>query len=175
MGIPSTEMPTSPAHDHSIPPSELPAIFGKWVSEYYHHDDLHTSIFPTISRTEILSRFAYHPPFSPRPSEQATVERMSLDTLVAVADLEWTSQAHMPLPIDFDHRIYAKNLRVALMRDVLQSVRFELVWCQMSPPDTAYASWCLADAIKSLRNSRDVRMWTFEGANHFVSHIEHPP
>lgn len=171
MGVPSpplTEI-SSPLRDPDIPPSELPVQFAKWVSGYYHHDALHTSIFSTISRTELLSRSMQHSPSSPPPSEQATIERMSLDTLAAVADIEGIGRSHLPVASKIDHNIYAKNLRAALVPNALRNVRFELVWCEMSIPDTGYASWALVNTMKELSNPRNVRMWTFEGANHFVS------
>lgn len=177
MGVPSpplTEI-SSPLRDSSIPPSELSVQFARWVSGYYHHDALHSSLFPTLPRSDLISRFAQSPLASPPPNEQATMERMSPEVLAEVADFEGTNRSHIPIASKIDHEVYGKNLRAALLQNALRSMRFELVWCQMSPPDTAYASWCLADTIKSLRNSRDVRMRTFEGANHFVSHNEHLP
>ena len=118
-----------------------------------------------------------HPPPLPPPSEQATVERMSPETLAAVADVDGINRSHIPILSQVDHNVYAKNLRAALVPQALRSVRFELVWCEMSVPDTGYASWVLADTMKKLSDPRNVRMWTFEGVNHFVSFFpmnQHP-
>lgn len=175
MGVPSpplTEI-SSPLRDPDIPPSELATQFARWVSGYYHHDALHTSIFSTISRSELLSRSMQHPPPSPPPSEQATVERMSPETLAAVADVDGINRSHIPILSQVDHNVYAKNLRAALVPQALRSVRFELVWCEMSVPDTGYASWVLVNTMKELSDPRNVRMWTFEGVNHFVSSSSH--
>lgn len=168
---PSLEEIWSPLRDVSVAPSELGVAFATWVSGYYHHDQLHTSIFPNLSRAEILSRLAQHPPSSPPPSERPTIGRMTPETLASVADLEGTNRSHIPIADGLDRNVYAKNLRAALLQHVLRDVRFELVWCEMALPDTGFASWLLADKVKELdsNNPRSVRMWTFEGSNHFVS------
>lgn len=168
MGAPRVETIKIPFSSPSVPlSSELPRLFAKWVSAYYPHDTLHTSLFATISFTELLSRLAQDP--SSSPSQRATVDRMSPEALKAVIDVEETDRWHTPFSGRLDHEAFADNLRAALVDNVLHNTRFELVWCQMSTASTAYAAWFLAKMIKELNNAREIRMWTFEGANHFVS------
>lgn len=163
--LPFPRQLSSPLQDPTMSIEELPTVFARWVSGYYPHGDLDTSLFSTMSETEVFSRFEPRPSVSP----QATTDRMSPETFAKVIDIEGVTRSHMPFISKIDTKIYANNLRAALLSNVLRGARFEFVWCPLSPPVMGYASWALSHTLKEIEVTRGVRMQTFKGANHFVS------
>ena len=111
---------------------------------------------------------------NPNPPEEelATLNRISPETYAQIADVEGALRSHIPL-LHIDRTIYEKNLREALggTSNIWPRVRFEEVWCAMSPSETAYAAWHLSALLKELGKTRPTRIWTLDGANHFVSHF----
>lgn len=173
-GLPilSLEKLYNPIRDPSVPPTEAPIEFSRWVSSYYRNESglLRAEDIIKIPLDELMTRMQQKANPDPPIDELATLNRISPETYAQIADTEGALRSHIPL-LHIDRTIYSDNLRAALLgTDMWPRVRFELIWCAMGPSETAYAAWGLAALLKELgTKTRPTRIWTLDGANHFVS------
>lgn len=162
----------SPTRDPNVRPEGKGRAFGNWVSGYYVHSPAVLAAFPAVTLDELRQGVQQRAEDTPSP-HVASVARMSPENLAEITDPAVLAKSHVAFG-NVDAAVYKKNLDAALLdASVWPRVRVSLVWCDMSPPETVFSTWYLANQLTTTwpQGARKVDVVRFEGANHFVSGI----
>ena len=161
----------SPTRDPNVRPEDKGKAFGRWVSGYYTHSTAVLAAFPSITLDELRRGAQQLPDENTSPEHIASVLRMSAEELAEITDPAVLVSSHTAFG-NIDPGVYKRNLDDALLdASVWPRIRVSLVWCDMSPAETLFSTWYLADRLAHQwpQGARKVNLVRFEEANHFVS------
>ncbi|GLB44327.1 hypothetical protein LshimejAT787_1602570 [Lyophyllum shimeji] len=156
LGIPNPPNAYNPLWDDDLPPETRGPAFGKWVSSYFHHEDL-------LSRDiSLLSMRA------PDASKTPTIESLTHEELSSVASFESGSRVETILvESEFRVALAAQTHKALFDSDITAMWGNPQVWHlhgEATTWNSVYAAWMLEEKA---RTSKDVRFKPLSGANHF--------